>query len=219
MIKWIFRWGFRLFLVLLVLVIALLLSVDSITRAVVERRLRAETGLDVRVGSLSLGLLSPVITIENLKIYNRPEFGGSPLVDLPELHLVYDRAELSKHRLRCKLVRINLSELNLVQNKSGQINLTLLPVTTNAPAALAKALANQRIAGLQFVGIETLNVSAGKITALHMKNPSQVRELNLQLHNRIITNVQSLEDLIFQLSVLVFEQKGGFALIDFLTKS
>lgn len=218
--KFVFRWGFRLLILLIVLLVAFLLSIDAIARAVVERRLRAETGLDVRIGSLSVGLLSPVVTIENFKLYNKPEFGGSPMLDMPELHLVYDRNELMKRRLRCKLVRVSLAELNLVQSAQGRINCPLMsiaPLPTNSPAL--KMLASQRVAGFQFLGIDTLNLSVGRITALHMKDPKQVKELNMQLRNRIVTNIESVEALGFQLGFLVLEKKGGVALIDFLTKS
>lgn len=210
-----FRWAFRGFLLLIVLVVALLLSLDSIARAVAERRIRAETGLEARIGSLSLGLLSPTLTMENLRIYNSPEFGGSPLLEVGEFHLEYDRQELWAGRLRCRLVRVDLRELNLVVSQPGRINLAL-PVGGSPP--LPSRLP-RKIAGLRFLGIDTLNLSLGRITALRMRDPKTVRELNARLRHRILTGIVSEEDLWFKLGVVVLEQNGGVSLFEFLSKS
>src|SRR4051812_15473543 len=102
--KFVVRWLFRLLVLVIVLVVAAVLLLDTIARAVVEARLRRQTGMEVKVGSVSVGLMSPVLTIENLKLYNTAEFGGSPFLDMPELHVEYDRGALWSRRLHCKLV-------------------------------------------------------------------------------------------------------------------
>lgn len=48
----------------------------------------------MRLGRLEIGLLNPKVTIENFVLYNAAEFGGAPMVDLPELHVEYDRPAL-----------------------------------------------------------------------------------------------------------------------------
>ena len=52
---------------------------DSIIRAITEHR----TGLEVSIGRLSSRVLSPTLTIENLKLYNTAEFGGACVFDCP----------------------------------------------------------------------------------------------------------------------------------------
>ena len=63
MIKWIFKWLLRLFILAVVLVVIFFLSLDSMLRVMMEHRIRAETGMEAEIGKFSLGLVSPTITI------------------------------------------------------------------------------------------------------------------------------------------------------------
>src|SRR4051812_1971403 len=132
--KMLFRWAFRIFILLVVLLVAGILLLDTIARSIAENRIRNKTGMDVKMGSLSLGLLSPVITIENFKLYNTAEFGGSPFVEVPELHVEYDRSALFSRKLHCKLVRFNVAEVNVVQRKDGKTNIQALEETQRKAA-------------------------------------------------------------------------------------
>ncbi|MEI9962069.1 MAG: hypothetical protein WDM76_13340 [Limisphaerales bacterium] len=75
--KFIFKWLFRLFLLAIVLLIVAVLSIDPILRVVIQNRIRAQTGMDAEIGKFSLGLVSPVITIKDFKLYNPPAYGGT----------------------------------------------------------------------------------------------------------------------------------------------
>src|SRR5271154_6271244 len=89
--RWLFRWLFRLLILLVVLLVAALLLLDTIIREVVENRIQHETGLETRIGKMRVGLLDPRVTIENLVIYNRADFGGGTLLEVPEIHIECDR--------------------------------------------------------------------------------------------------------------------------------
>src|SRR5579859_5515810 len=167
-----FRWAFRLVLLVVIVLIALAVFMDSIVRALAEREIRSATGMDVKIGSFSIGLISPVITIENFKLYNTAEFGGSPFVDLPELRVEYDWRALRSRKLHCKLVRVNLAELNVVQNKDGKTNLQALQERQNSASSSA---GKQPKTQLDFTGIEVLNLSFGRATLLSMNEPKNVR--------------------------------------------
>ena len=90
--KWFFKWLFRLFLLAVVSIVILLLSLNSILRVYVEHRIRAQTGMDAEIGKFSVGLTEPTVTIQNFKLYNPPDFGGTPFLDIREIHVEYDRA-------------------------------------------------------------------------------------------------------------------------------
>src|SRR5579859_1533936 len=122
MIKWIFKWLLRLFLLAVVLVVIFFLSLNSILRVLIEHNIRAQTGMDAEIGRFQLGLTEPVISIEDLKIYNPPNFGGTPFVEIPEIHVEYDRAALAQRHLHFTLVRFNLGELDIVKNAKGETN-------------------------------------------------------------------------------------------------
>ena len=56
--KRLFRWLFRLLILAIVLLVALVLLKDIIIKAVVEARLREATGMSVTIERLELGLMS-----------------------------------------------------------------------------------------------------------------------------------------------------------------
>ena len=113
--KRLIRAALYLFIILVVLVVAAVLLLNTIAKQVVESRMRAGTGMETRIGLIDIGLLSPTITIENFKLYNTPDFGGSVFIDMPELHLEYDPRAIRSGKLHFKLVRLNLAEVALVR--------------------------------------------------------------------------------------------------------
>ncbi len=215
--KTLFRWAFRLFLLLLVLLAAGVLLLDSIARSVAENRIRSETGLEARIGSLSIGLWSPELTIENFKLYNSAEFGGSPLIDLPELHIEYDRRALFSRRLHCRLVRLSLAELNVVFNKSGKSNLQALKDYQHKSGTITAGGTGSKTKTPFFAGIETLNLSAGKATRLSMNTPGKVQEVKLDIRHLIVTDIKTENDLETKLAALLLT-RGGMPLVDLFSK-
>ena len=82
--------------------------------------------------SLSLGFVEPTVEIQNLRLYNPPSFGGTPFLNIPEIHVEYDRAALARHEIHVTLMRFNLGELDIVKNEAGQTNIFALGVTLPA---------------------------------------------------------------------------------------
>ena len=80
----------------------------------------AATGMEVKIAKVDIGLLTPVISVEGVKLYNRPEFGGSPCLDLPELYVEYDKAALAARKLRLKLLRLSVAEMDLTRDNQGR---------------------------------------------------------------------------------------------------
>src|SRR5690242_6421016 len=122
MVKFIFRWLFRAFILLIVLAVALVLLKDTLIKSFVENRLRKQTGLEVKIDKLEVGMFSSIINMEGFKIYNSPEYGGAPFIDLPELHVEYDRDALALRKFHLNLVRFNLAEVLVVEGKDGKTN-------------------------------------------------------------------------------------------------
>src|SRR5205809_6461763 len=117
--KKLFKWLFRLALVLVLLIVLLILFRDPIAKGLVERRIRQQTGLPVKIGKLSVGLRRPTLSIDNFKLRNSPGFGGSTFIDVPLLRVQYDLAALRSRRIHLNTVLLNLGELHIVQNKDG----------------------------------------------------------------------------------------------------
>jgi uncharacterized protein involved in outer membrane biogenesis len=198
MMKKILKWFLGLVLLVIVLAVIFLLSLDSILRVVTENRIRAQTGMDAEIGKFHLGLLEPVITIKDFKLHNPPDFGGTPFLDIPEIHIEYDRDALVKNQIHLTLVRFNLGELDIVKNEAGQTNLFALGVTLpeKSQSGGAQSLAAfKRQTGLDFKGIDVLNVSIGTAKFIDLKNPRNNREQNIGIENLVMKNIQSPYDL------------------------
>lgn len=198
MIKRLFRWALYLFIIFVVLVVAAILLLDTIAREIAQNRIRAETGMGVKIGKLSIGLLSPTVTIENFKLYNTAEFGGSQCLDIPELHVEYDVQAARAGKLHLRLVRFNMAEVDVLQDKKGRTNFDQLQ-KRNAAAlsgkpANAKSGTKTRVP-LEFTGIDTLNLTLQKAHFAMVEAPRQERDMNLGIKNQIFHNIKTEGDL------------------------
>jgi len=209
--KWLFKWLFRLFLLAVVLIVILLLSFNSMVRVYLEHRLRAQTGMDAEIGKITIGLVEPTVTIQNFKLFNPPDFGGTPFLDIREIHVEYDRAALVKHELHLTLVRFNLGELDIVKNEAGRTNIFSLGVTLpSKKSGGGKSAANfKKQTGFEFKSIDVLNVSVGTAKFIDLKDPSNNRTQRIGLDNCVLKNVKSQADLA-GLAVLIALRGGDF---------
>ena len=205
--RWLIKWLLRLILLVVVLVVLLLVFKDSMLRVVAENRIRRQTGMEVKIGKFSSGIFSPVVTIENLKLYNTAEFGGTLFLDIPELHLELDPLALAQRKLRITLARLNLAELDVVKNEAGQTNIS--GIKNKLDAGSSKTNGFQGFLGnLKFDGIEVLNLSLGKAEFIDLKDSKNNRELHLDLQNQIFKNVKSDAD-VYGILFMVWLRSGG----------
>jgi len=209
--KWLFKWLFRLFLLAVVLIVILLLSFNSLVRVYVEHRLRAQTGMDAEIGKITIGLVEPTVTIQNFKLFNPPDFGGTPFLDIREIHVEYDRAALVKHELHLTLVRFNLGELDIVKNEAGHTNIFSLGVTLpSKKSGGGKSAADfKQQTGFEFQSIDVLNVSVGTAKFIDLKDQRNNRTQKIGLDNCVMKNVKSQADLA-GLAVLIALRGGDF---------
>jgi uncharacterized protein YhdP len=201
--KFVFRWAFRLLVLALVLAVGLLLLKDLILREWVQYQARAATGLDVRIGGLSLSLFQPIFSLKDLTVFNPAEFGGGPLISLPEVHVEYDRGRLASRHLRLRLLRVSVSEMSVVQDAAGRSNL-------DAIGASLRARTNQTGgSGLAFDGIDTLNLSLGMVRYLNLGAPERNRTYDLRIRNEVLTNLRTQSDVYLAFARLAFKATMG----------
>ena len=197
--KRLLKWLFILATIAVAAIVGLLLSKDAILKAAVEQQIHAQTGMDAKIGRLSLGLLSPVVTIENLTLHNTAEFGGTPFLDIRELHLEYDRDSLAQRKLKIKLLRLNLEELTVVRNPNG---------TTNIAALNTPSKPNKLAGDIEFSGVAVLNLSLGKVQLIDLKEPRNNRIRNVNLQNQVFHNVRTPGDF-YGVLILLWMRSGG----------
>ena len=209
MIKFVFKWLLRLFILAVVLVVIFFLSLDTILRLIMENRIRAQTGMGAEIGKFTLGLAEPTITIKNFKLFNPPSFGGTLFLDIPEIHVEYDRAALAKRELHVTLLRFNLGELDIVKNDAGQTNIFAIATlpSVKKPGGGEKSFAQET--GYAFTGIDVLNVSVGTAKYIDLKDQRNNREQKIGLENLVMKNVKTTTDLA-GLALLVALRGGDF---------
>ncbi len=201
------KWILRVVLILVALVVVLLCFKDSILRVVIEHRIRSETGMGVSIGRYSSGLFSPVVTIEDLKLYNTAEFGGTPFLELAELHVELDARELARRKLHVSLLRFNLAELNIVRNEAGKTNLFTIGKKLRL-RTLKKALPRKAFGDFEFTGVDVLNLTLGKARFIDMKDANATCENDLNLRSQMFTNIRTQDDLNGVL-ILLYLRSGG----------
>lgn len=191
MIKFVFRWAFRLVLLAVVLAIGMLLLKDNIVRNLTEERIRRETGFDAKIGNLEFSLFSPRVTLENVVIYNPAEFGGSIFLNAPDLHFEYNRKQLALGKLHLTLLRLHLTEFHIVENQHGRTNL-LDVLHKVAPELLGSQF--PAATRYKFAGIDTLNLSVDEIRYTNLRLPKRNQLVKLGLRNDLTQNVRTEQD-------------------------
>jgi uncharacterized protein involved in outer membrane biogenesis len=195
MIRWFSKWVFRLLFLAVVLVVALVLSFNSLVRVLIEHNIRAQTGMDAEIGRVEVGWTEPTFEIRDMKIYNSPGFGGTPFLDIPEIHVEYDRFALLKGDLHLTLLRLNLSELDIVRSKSGQINVFTSGKAPRKNSSGISVPSFKKETGYDFKGIDALNVSFNKARYIDLQNRHNDREQTIGLQNCVVPEVKSTRDL------------------------
>jgi hypothetical protein len=193
-IKFVFRWAFRLLVLAIVLAVAAVLLKDTVARSLAEQRIRRETGFDAKIGKVEFNLFAPTIRFENCVVYNPAEFGGSPMLDVPDLHVEYKREQLALGRLQLKLLRLNMRELHIVENAAGRTNIIDF-LHKVAPEALGDKSSGSRRT-YTFSGVDLLNLTVGKVRYSNLRFPRRNQEVEVALRNEMVANVRSEEDLV-----------------------
>ena len=195
--KWVFKLFKWLVFLIIVLVVIAVLSLNTVLKAVTEKRIHDATGMDADIGKLSFGLLTPTVTLKDFKLYNSPDFGGTPFLKIPELHAEYDREALRKHELHLTLLRLNLEEIDVVKNQAGRTNVfpILAMVRAKQPGASANINTVTWLTGFRFTGVDVMNISIGKARMIDLKDQNLNRWVDIGLENQIIKNVKSPADL------------------------
>ena len=197
--KFLIRWTFRLLILFVVLAVAAVLLLDTAAKSLMEGRIRSQTGMDVKIGKVEIGLASPTLRMDGFKLYNSSAFGGTSLMEIPELYVEYDREAVAQKKLKLKLLRVHVSEITVVRDAKGRTNLD----------ALQSQGGRAQQVGMEFVGIETLNLTLGKLRYIDLKDPKQTKEVSCGLKEEVVHNVKSAGDLSGVMLKVALKQGAG----------
>jgi hypothetical protein len=205
---WFFRILWWLTFVAIVLVIIVIVNREWIVKELVERQIRKDTGMNLEIGDFSFSVLDSKVTLNNSKLYNPADFGGTLFLDMPEVHIEYDRAALRRHELHITFMRVNLRELDVVKNAAGATNLMSIINKVEPRQRGGRGRKAIPLNGCQFTGIDVLNISIGTVKFIDLKNQMRNRTLAFGIRNQTIPNVRSPADFIGLESMLWL--RGGY---------
>ncbi len=149
-------------LLLAVIVLPFLIDANQF-RPALESRLTESLGRQVKVGTLSLALLTGSITAADLSIADDPKFSHSAFVQAKSLHVGVDLPSLifSRKLVVTSLV-IEQPQIWLLQSPSGEWNFSSLGATTaTAPPAQSTSPANSQKLDLS---VKLVKISDGQFT-------------------------------------------------------
>jgi hypothetical protein len=212
--KRVVKWLLWIIGIVLVLALALLLSIDWIAAKVFVAQLQAQTGMEVGVQKVEVGIISPTLRIKGLQMNYPANLGGGILLKSPEMFVEYDRDARSRHELHFRQVRLDLDEVGVVNNGKPGANIIekanqLLQSATNSPNP-GPAMQGS---GYSFTGIDKLSVSLGELHYAELSNPKAARDISVDIRNHEFTNVINYGDLLPLLAeILVKMAVGGVPL-------
>jgi len=207
--KWLLKWLLRLALVVIVLMALLYFAKDPILRVVAENRIRSQTGMEAQIGKFSSGRIGSAtyVTLENFKLYNTAEYGGTPFLDIPELHLEIDPVAFAQRRLHLTVARLNLAELDVVRNAAGQTNIFALQKLLTG-GGVEKKIGTAEVGGFDFQGIDVLTLSLGRAKFTDLKDAKNNREIRVDLQNQQFNNVKAEAD-VYGILFMIWLRSGG----------
>ena len=190
--RWIFRLCVALFFLAIVLIMVAVILKDTIAKSLTERNLRQNTGMDAKISKMEIGLATPVVSLEGLKLYNTDDFGGSTFLEMPELRVEYILDDVRTGKVRFKTVRLNLAEVHIVKNKSGKTNLEMMQ-------KLSKKKSGEKdsgggVPGVDFAGIDALYLTVGKIRITDESDPRNNDVIDVGVKDEVGRNLKTEAD-------------------------
>jgi len=191
-IRKILRWIVGIAAVLLLLVALAILFRNPLLKTITCWNIHKSTGLHTSMGGFDLDVAGSRLHITRFRIYNSAVFGGSLLVDIPEVYLEADPQEAAKGRLRFKEVRFNLAEANVVRDTNGITNIESLKKKVEATS---RTSGRSHTNGFEFAGIDKLTVTLGKLNFTDLQQPENSANVELGIKDEVVRNIKTEEDL------------------------
>ena len=192
--RFLFRWAFRLLILLLVVGIGLFLTKDALAKWWIVNEFR-EQGMDAKIGRLEIGFpLNSTVAASDVTIYNLPKYGGAPMLRIDDLFIDCDFSELMNvsRRLRphFRQVRIRLTEFHLVETRAGERNFISLPDAV-AKSTVELALDESPL----YFTIGNLNFSWERLKFTNLSDAEKFRAVSLNIEGYTVQDIEKLSHL------------------------
>jgi uncharacterized protein involved in outer membrane biogenesis len=181
-------------LIIIVVIFALSFVKDFVIKTSVEKGVEIVTGLKLNIGSLNVGVIRPVASIRNMRLFNPAGFPDKIMMNISEIYVRYDLGAIIGGKVHLPEVRLGLKEFTVVKNSKGELNLDALKNVQAQKEAKSGAQksgkpAEQKTAGkAPEIQIDKLLLSVGKVVYKDYSKSAtpSVKELTLTLMKPII---------------------------------
>ena len=146
----------------LAFLVVLSFAKDMMIKAALEGGMKAATGLSLKMQDFKVGIIRTLVGIKGLKLYNPAGYQDKVMLDMPEIYLDYDLIPALGGKIRVGDLRINMKELVVVKNRSGEININSLNVVKDGKTAKKPAPGKKAGKPLDMY-IKTLGLKIGKV--------------------------------------------------------
>jgi AsmA protein len=171
--------------VLILVVVGLAFFIDANRfRPTLESSLSDALHRDVKLGNLSLSILSGSIEANDLEIAEDPSFGKAPFLRAKAVRVGVELKPLVvDHKLNVTGITIDKPEITLLQTPSGSWNYSSLGTEASAPAKPKSPAVNASAGGLALT-VSKLNITDGRLTIGRTAGnwkPLELDEVNLEV--------------------------------------
>jgi hypothetical protein len=160
---------------MIVVAVILVLFRNQIIKAGAGATIKSISGVDMRIGSLNVGLFRTAVQIKDLKLFNPSSFPENLMMDLPELYVKYDLPAIMKGTIHLPELKVNLKEFVVVKSVKGDINVNSL-----------KALQPKGEGKPPKIMIDVMELNIGKVIYKEFRatGTPKVSEFNINFHER-----------------------------------
>lgn len=194
----------RIFGLIILLLVVAVFARNFIVKFGAEQAVKKLTGLPLKMEGLSIGLKNTNVDIDDLKLYNPPDFPEKLMANVPDIYVDYNLPDLIKGNIHLNEIRFHLNEFIVVKNKAGQTNLDSLkalqqPKKEGAPKKKEEPAAPKKTD----VKIDNLSLRIDRVVYkdYSVGNEPKIQTFDINL-NENYTNIQNLNAVV---SLIVFK--------------
>lgn len=154
---------------------------DMAIKAAVEGGAAYVTGLKLKTGGFSVGVVRTAVDIKDLKLFNPAGYPDKVMLDMPRIYVSYDLPRILGGTVYLRDVMIDMKEFTVVKNEKGELNLDALKVVKEKKAA-AKPAPEEKGKAVK-MHIDKLRLKIGKVVYKDYSKGGapEVQEFNVNL--------------------------------------
>ena len=194
----------KLVIVLVVAVLAVTVGWNLAVNAVVSGASRAITGLDTRVGHLSIGWLKTDVGITNLRVGNPAGFPKDDMIAIPEVYVNYQLGSFFSGQPHLEEIRLHLAQFTVVKAADGRLNLNAIKALQEGKPAADATQPAKKSEAMKF-RIDRLALKVDKVVYKdYTQTPPTIKEFNVNIDetHEGITNPYTFAGLIVARTLL-----------------